>query len=106
MKILLLIIFSLQVLATSVTPLPFGHAALIYNAFPVNGPFANPTTNPMTNHPGYWINNILSFNANAANQMSINRLYVYGTSLDTLGYTNTVNYNNSYAKAQGNRILI
>lgn len=86
-----------DVWATSLTPLPFGHAALLYDAFPPNGPDANPSTNPTTNHPGFWISNIQAFNAGATGNHSLSRLYVYGTSMDTSGGTNVVNYDHSFA---------
>lgn len=83
--------------ATSLTPLPFGHAGFLYDAFPLDGPDANPSTNPVSNHPGFWIGNIQAFNAGATAKNTLSRLYVYGTSMDTSGQTNTVNYDSSFA---------
>lgn len=82
--------------ATSLTPLPYGHAGLLYDAFPLDGPAANPSTNPTTNHPGFWIDQIEAFNAPPVKN-PLTRLYVYGTSIDTGGQVTTVNYNNSFA---------
>ena len=90
---------TMDTMATSLSPLPFGHAAFLYDAYSANGPDADPTTNPVTNNPGHWISNIQSFNAGATTPNVISRLYVYGTSLDTSGASNTVNYNNSFAIA-------
>jgi hypothetical protein len=89
---------SMDTMATGLTPLPFGHAAFLYDAYADNGPDAS-TSNPVTNHPGQWRDNIQSFNAGATTPNVISRLYVYGTSLDTTGTYNTVNYDNSYAIA-------
>ena len=89
---------TMDTMATSLTPLPFGHAAFLYDAYADNGPDAS-TSNPVTNHPGQWRDNIQSFNAGATTPNVISRLYVYGTSLDTTGTYNTVNYDNSYAIA-------
>lgn len=83
--------------ATSLTPLAFGHAGFMYDAYPPNGPDADPTTNPVTNHPGNWVSEIQAFNAGATGKNLISRLYVYGTSLDTSGGTDTVNYDHSFA---------
>ncbi|MDP3705957.1 MAG: hypothetical protein Q8R24_08625 [Legionellaceae bacterium] len=88
---------NMTVFATSLTPLAFGHAAFLYDAFPLNGPYANPTSNSVSNHPGFWIDSIEAFNAGATAKNIISRLYVYGTSLDTSGSSDTANYNNSYA---------
>lgn len=82
--------------ATSLTPLPYGHGGLLYDAFPPDGPEANPNTNPTTNHPGFWNTAITNFNAPGIKN-PLTRLYVYGTSIDTSGDTQTVNYNNSFA---------
>lgn len=85
--------------ATSITPLPYGHAGLIYDAFPPDGPDANPSTNPTTNHPGFWISNLQTFINGAQGKNTLSRLYVYGTSMDTSGSSTTVNYSSSYAAA-------
>jgi hypothetical protein len=73
-----------------------GHGGFIYDAFPLDGPLANPSSNPTTNHPGFWSTQIEAFNT-APVKNPLTRLYVYGTSIDTGGKTNTVNYNNSFA---------
>lgn len=83
--------------ATLLTPLPYGHAALLYDAFPPNGPDADPSSNPVTNNPGFWISYIQTFNTGATGTNAISRLYVYGTSLDTSGSSTTANYNASFA---------
>ena len=90
---------TINTFATSLSPLPFGHGGFMYDAFSQIGPDADPTTNPVINHPGYWVSNIQTFNAGATGTKSISRLYVYGTSLDTSGDSQTVNYDNSYAIA-------
>lgn len=92
-------VYALSVNATSLTPLPYGHAGLIYDAFPPNGPDANPSTNPTTNHPGFWVDSIQTFIHGAVGKNTLSRLYVYGTSMDTSGHSTTVNYSSSYAAA-------
>ena len=90
---------SMNTFATSLSPLPFGHGGFMYDAFAQIGPNTDPNNNPVLNHPGYWVSNIQTFNAGATGNKSISRLYVYGTSLDTSGNSETVNYDNSYAVA-------
>lgn len=93
----LAILQPLPAMANALTPLPYGHAALLYDAFPLNGPDADPSTNPVTNHPGFWTNNLQAFNTGASGNKVLTRLYVYGTSLDTSGSSTTANYNASFA---------
>lgn len=58
--------------AQTVSSIPKGHGAILYDAQKSAGPDSSES-----NSPGYWNSAIYSFNQGASSQTLINRLYVY-----------------------------